>query len=193
MHWFHTIYSLAAVFMIIDVFWRIAVIPIALASLVFNETVQKYFILIAMFIPYYLMASYSVLVAVGIGNGEKETTTLIVGGLFFVFSGLMGIGQAQNNAEKEGDYQAYKDARVKYIILLFGVIFYIYAIFHVKLTINWLTLWLYHVMQWIQNIPVIGFLVAIAAFVYAVYIIFIVLFMLVGMLVEAFRGKQLSQ
>lgn len=192
MHWFHAIYSLAAVFMLIGFFWKITALILAIISLVLNDKAQKIFMVLAMLIPYYLMASYSVLVGIGVGNGEKEISTLITGGLFLIFSGLMGIGQAQSNAEKENDYEAYRFAGYRYFILLAGVVFYVIAIFNLKLTLNGLTIGLFNVMQWIQGLPIVGFLIGISAFLYAIYMVLIVLIMLFSMIGSVFQKKHVA-
>lgn len=192
MHWFKVIYSLAAVFMVIGFFWKIAILPLALFSLIFNDKLQKFFMILAMLIPYYLMACYSVLVGIGMENGEKDTSTLIVGGLFLILNGLMGIGQAQSNAERENDYEAYRFAGYRYFTLLAAVIFYVYAIFNINLTLNWLTIGLYNIMQWIQGLPIVGFLIGISALLYAIYMLIIVFAMLVTMIVQVIQKKELS-
>jgi hypothetical protein len=180
MHWFHALYSMSAVFMLIGLFWQIAVIPLSFIIVAFGNKAQTFLMFIIMLIPYYLMASYAVLVGIGVNNGERHLSTLIIGGLFLLFHGLLGIYQAQKDAQKNNDYMAYKLAGNRYTMILLALIYYVFAIFKTQLTINWLTLWLFHVMQWIQNIPIIGWIVGIVSIIYVIYMMFVVIIMLIG-------------
>lgn len=190
MTWFYALYSVAAVFLVIEFLWKFVALLISLITIIFPERVQVVIMLAFMCVPYYLFASYAALVSIGAHEGERSILTLSIVGVFLLFSNFLGVAQSQNEAEKQGDYVAYQMGTYKYIAILLSVGYYIYAIFNLDITINWLTESIYDVMLWIQNIPILGFIIAIIAFLYALSIMFSALVALFAMAASIVQRNQ---
>lgn len=186
---------MSAAFMVIGVLWYLAMFVIALIVQVFRDAVQIFIVGILMFVPYYVLSSYAALIGLGVREGEKSTLVLVVGGVFLFMHGLTGIAKAQKEAEDKWDFSAMRIINYRYIALIAGVIFYVVAIFNPRLAVNELTIWVYDRMLWFQDTPVIGWILAAAAFLYVLYALFMgvaMLFGLVVVLISSIRNKTVS-
>lgn len=190
--WFYNLYSIASVVTIVGVLWRIAIIPLALLSLAFNVYVQRIFMFIVMLIPNYFIASYSVLVGLYINEGEKSWVILGLGLLFILMHELTSIIQAKDDAIKSVNYEAFKAVNLRYWIIPITAVYYIYSIFNPQLAINSSTTWVANVISWIQNLPIVGWIIAIVAFIYVIYMIFVFITFLLRVISSAFSNNVTS-
>ncbi|MCU6795156.1 hypothetical protein OB236_23905 [Paenibacillus sp. WQ 127069] len=190
--WFEVLWSIAAVFMIINLLWKIAMFPVAFSLLIFNEKFRWVVLFLLMCVPYYFLASFAALTVVGVNHGVSSLLNATVGGTFLFLNGILGATQAKSQAEKDGDYVAYKFANYRYIIVLAGLLYYIYSMYDFKPAVNFFTLWLYEIMQWIQSIPFVGLGISVVAFLNAVYIIFMALLVVFSLIVSIFSKETKS-
>lgn len=188
--WFYALYSMSAAFMVIGFFWKIAMIPLALISLAFNQSMQRVYMFIIMLIPYYFLATFAAMIGLGVSDGEKSPLVLIIGGIFLVMYGLMGIAEAQREAERSYDFEGLKIINYRYFGIILGLVFYVVTIFNVVFAINSSTIWLYNAMQWIQGIPIIGWILALLAFLYAVYMVIMGIVVILAMIAGLFKRER---
>lgn len=187
--WFYYLYSISFYFLIIGFLWKVAIYPIFMITLVFNEFLQKWAMRISMFIPYYFLATYAAFIgAYGMGEA-KPIFILIIGGIFLFVHGGMGIVQAQKEMDRDGSYDQHKLIRYRYYALLLALAFYIYLIFDLRPAQNNVTQKTAELIDWIRDIPVLNLIIAAVAFCYAVYSIFIVLLGLLGFVLSRFDKR----
>lgn len=191
--WFSQLYSMSASFLIIGVVWKIVIIPLALGSLLFNNLIQKIYMSIITLIPNYFMASYAALLTIGINDGEKSLFLSIVGGLFLVTWLLMGVAQADKEMRKDFNYENEYLLTVRSWGTLLTLIYYIYCLFNLMPAVNKITVSLYDLMIWIQNIKVVGLVVSVCAFLSAIYVIIIGTIALIGMIFSLIPEKKKSR
>lgn len=191
MNWFHALYSMAAVFMIIEFVWKFALIPLSLITFAFNKHIQNILLYLISLFPYYLMASYAAIIGLG-NNSEKSSAILILGGVFLFLTLGYGIADQQRQAQKDFDFERYRFVSYKYYGLTATLIYYIYTIFDSRPAINSLTMWMTEKMLWIQDIPLLGIIIAILAFLYVIYIIFMGLMALLAIIVNILPSKDTS-
>lgn len=118
-------------------------------------------------IGYYFLASYTAYYVLGIG-ATQDTNTIyiflaIIGFLFLLLQGMINIGQIQQ----------YHDNLLGLFALLFGMIMYIIVLFIPRVGYNGITMWFINIVSWIRDIPVIGWVISLFAFINALYILFV--------------------
>jgi hypothetical protein len=149
---------MAAIFMVINFVWRFAVIPFVLVSLAFNEAVQKIILFILMIVPYYLMASFALLVCLAENDGKPSTFLLVLGGLFLLLSAGMGIASQQNEAERSFNLTEARMHGLKYYALLVGLVYYVYAIIDHRPAFTNPVFWLNDLLLWVQGVKILNIL-----------------------------------
>lgn len=180
-------------FLIVGFLWKIAIYPLFLIAMVFNDSVQKWVMKISMLIPYYFMASYAAFIGIYVNNGQKSILILIFGGIFLLLHGMMGIVQAQREMEREGSYDYYGLITFRYYGILLGIAFYIYLIFDPRPGVNRATMFVGEIIDWIRGVPILNWFIAAAAFLYVVYAIFMCIVAIIGVTSMAFnRSKNIS-
>lgn len=117
----------------------------------------------------YLMVSLTALFTLSFINENPNWFSIILYpfvGALIIFMGLANAEyQARKEAYQTGDFELIRllerDANFKAIVLLGSVVFYIFVLFFPFISQNALIYILYRAIEWIYNIPVIGWLIAI--------------------------------
>lgn len=188
--WFYAIYSISAVILIVSFLWKIVEkLVIILLVALFNQTASIILISIVSIIPYYLISSFSALVVNGIGEGYKTPIVIIAVGLFILFNDLISIINISRDPE-DAMLNTILDLRYAFIIL--GLVYYVFAVFNHTYAINKVTIWLSDVLSWIQNIPLLNWIIAAIAFLYAIYIVIMALLTVFGMITSIFVRKDVN-
>ena len=188
--WFYSLYSIAFMFLIFGFIWKVSMIPISLIAILFNDYVQKWILRLFMFVPYYFLASYSAFVGLYVNDGERSALILTVGGVFLFLHGGMGIVQSQREMEREGGYDYNNLIQYRYIGLLLGMLLYIYLLFDLSPAENVVIIKMAYIIDWIRNIPVLNWFMAVGSFFYVLYAIFICIAALIGLTFSAFNRNQ---
>lgn len=194
--WLYLIYSIAAVILVFSFLWKIVEkIVVLLIVLVFNDRAGMFMVYILSLLPHYLFAAFTAFTVVGISGDEKNWLLIIIGGLFLFFNEVWGVALAKREAEKNLDFGTYRSLNFKYWVILIEMVFYIYVIFDPRPAINGLTQGTANIIDWIQDIPFLNWVIAAAAFIYAIYISLIALASILGSIVSLFtpKNKNISQ
>jgi hypothetical protein len=188
--WFYALYSISAAFMVIGFLWKLTMIPLALISLAFNGTMNRVYMFIVMLIPYYFLACFAAVIGLGVNDGKRSILILTIGGIFLLLYGLMGIVEAQREAEKSFDFEGLRIINYRYFGVLLGLAFYVYTIFDIRIAINSTTIWLGNAVKWIQDLPIIGWILALMAFLYAAYMIVVGVIAIISMVAGLIPRRQ---
>lgn len=188
--WFVQLYSISASFLIIGVAWKITIIPLTLVSFIFNGLIQKIYLSVISFIPGYFMASYASLITVGVNDGKASILLSIISGLFLALWLAMGVEQARKEMQREFSYENEYLITVRSWGTLITLVYFIYCSFDLRPAVNKITVSLYDLMIWVQDIPVVGIIVAILAFISAIYVVFVGLVAIIGMIFSMIPDKK---
>lgn len=192
--WFHALYTLSAFILVFSLIWKvIEKIFILIVVLIFNDNAGFFFLNIFSLIPYYFIASFSALTVLGIGEGKVNLVIAVIVGFFILINDLLGLIQAQREAEKDFNYTALRILNYRYIFIIVELIFYIAILIKPIFAINKINETIYNSVVWVQQVPILNILVAIGAVIYAVYIIIMGIIAILGTLVAVFRRDSLSQ
>ena len=180
--WFYALYSIATVVTIISFLWRFAIIPFVILSQIFNPFFQKIVMFFVFLIPQYFIASYTVLIGLLVSDGERSIPIFILGGLFILTNEVILVGKMKSNAQWNLDYNTLDllDLRMWGLPLTIG--YFIYSCFKPHLAFNDITYWIAKVITWIQDIPVVSWIIAIIAFLYTLYVIGVFILMVIQLL-----------
>ncbi|MDQ1233953.1 hypothetical protein QE450_001451 [Paenibacillus sp. SORGH_AS306] len=168
MELFTGLYSIVVCFLIIGVIWKLVSIPLSILTLIFSEQFTKIYLFVISMIPLYFMASCTILIGSTIKSGQPSLGLLIIGGLTFVIYSFADIAQKIGEAQ---DPNTYNIIHNQYYGLLAMIIFYIYSIFNQNLVMNLWNHKLIDLINWIYNIPILGWVILIIAIIYMIYIL----------------------
>ncbi|MGF6352434.1 hypothetical protein ABIE27_000330 [Paenibacillus sp. 4624] len=191
--WLYLIYSIAAVILVFSFLWKIIEkVVIILVILLLNDRAGVFVVNILSLLPHYLFASFTAFTVIGISGNEKDWVLITIGGLFLFFNEVWGVTLAKQEAAKNYDFSTYKTLNFKYWVILIEMIFYIYVIFDPRPAINILTRGTANIIDWVQDIPFLNWIIAAAAFIYAIYISLIALASILGSFASLFTRNNNS-
>ncbi len=192
--WFQALYTISGFILVFSLLWKVVEkIFILLIALLFNENAGLLFANIFSLIPYYLIASFSALIVLGIGEGKVNLLIAILIGFFILINDLLGLIQAKREAEKEFDYSTIRILNYRYIFIILELIFYVAVLIEPSFAINKVNESVINIVTWVRDIPFLSILIAIGAVIYAIYIIFMGLAAVLVSIASIFKRDSLSQ
>lgn len=191
--WLYLVYSISATILVFSFLWKfVEKIAILIIALLFNERAGVIVVNVLSLLPHYLFAAFAAFTVLGVSDGEVQWHLALIGGLFLFFNEIWGVMLAKKEAEKNYDFSTYRALNLKYWVVLIEMIFFVYVLFDPRPAINGLTQGIANTIDWIQDIPVLNWLIAAAAFIYAVYIILIALASILGSISSLFSPNKTS-
>lgn len=180
---------------IFNFFWKwVFVLP--MAAILTITKLDKYGMrLVKIFGAYLLVSLVALLTLVALGD-EPSGFAIIFYPLVGVFVLLMGFASSQYEAQKEA-HQTYnwelmqmleESAAFELFLMLGAVVFYVFALFVPAVSANTLTQWLFSVIDWAYNLPIIGWLIGIGGLLFLLSTIFYGLIAIGGIVALAY-GK----
>ncbi|WP_339259518.1 hypothetical protein MKZ12_07055 [Paenibacillus sp. FSL R5-0713] len=191
--WLYLLYSIAAMILVFSFLWKIVEkIVIVIIALLFNERAGIAIANVLSLLPHYLFAAFTAFTVLGVGEGEVKWHLALIGGLFLFFNEIWGVVLAKKEAEKNYDFSTYKALNFKYWVILIEMIFFVYVLYDPRPAVNSLTQGIANIIDWVQDIPFLNWLIAAAAFVYAIYITLIAIASILGSIASLFTSNKNS-
>ena len=188
------IFYLGIIHIVFGFLWKwVFVLPVvALFTLIkFNKGIY----LVKTF-GYYLLVSLIAILTLSTIEGKSGIGSLIIYPLIGVFTIYMatasGVHEAEKQASMEYDYETLSLLRYDGLFILGAVILFIVTLFVPAIAVNLLTQWLFGVIDWGYNLPVIGWIVRILGALFLLNIFwygFIMSLMLIGFVASKIKGE----
>lgn len=129
-------------------------------------------------------------------QGRPPSSLFVVLPLIGGFVLYMGLGKTSYEAHKQAvaeyDYGSLKILQYDGFFIIGALLLYVVVLFVPSIGINPLTQWLIGVMEWIYNLPIIGWLVGVGAIIFLINIVWSgILFsvLLIGLIVAKIKRK----
>jgi len=192
--WFYTLYSLSSLIIVFSFLWKVVEkIAVLLIALIFNEASGMIVVNIFSLIPYYFIASFGSLLVLASSEGSIDIVLAIIVGVFIFINDIVGLTQGKQEAIRELNFDLVRMLNWRYLFISAELIFFVSALFYPTLTINKLNAIIYNAITWVQQIPVLNWLIAIVATLYVIYIIIMFLIAAIGPVTAVFRRNTLNQ
>ena len=197
---FGFLFYIGIINIIFNFFWKwVFVLPMAFILTI--TKLDKYGIrAVKIFGAYLLVSLVAILTLVALGD-EPSGFAMVYYPIVGIFVLLMGFASSQYEARKEA-HQTYnwelmqmleENATFELFLMLGAVVFYVLALFAPALSANTLTHWLFSVIDWAYNLPIIGLLIGIGGLFFLLNTVFYGLFAVGGIAVFAYskiRGEK---
>ncbi|RLB92254.1 MAG: hypothetical protein DRH26_06665 [Deltaproteobacteria bacterium] len=116
-----------------------------------------------------------------------------IGGFVLIMSFASNTYAAQKQAMMNYDYRMIESLKYDVFYMLGSLILYIVVLFVPEIAINPLTIWLFDIIEWAKNFPIIGWLIGIAGVIFMVSMIFygiIALGLMISLIFAKFRENE---
>lgn len=193
MNIFQFIFYLAIVNIVFGFLWRwVVAVPI---TLLFVLLKIDRFIYILKGFGYYLLVSLTALLTLNAIHGRSSIFSLIfyplVGAFILYFAFAQNYNEARQQAAMEHNYELLEDIQYDGLFMIGAIVLYFIILFVPVVGVNPLSQWLFRVIEWAYNLPVIGWIIRVGGGLLLIAVIWqgvIATAVLIGSAVEKIRG-----